>query len=40
MQYRRHYRCVGEKGLDKEIAAKVWDQITANEIVKYIDKEE
>ena len=35
MQYRKHYKCVGEKGLSRKVAEKRWDQITAQAIVQY-----
>jgi hypothetical protein len=37
MQYRKHYRCVGEKGLNPELAPKIWDQITAEAICSLQD---
>ena len=39
MQYRKHYKCVGEKGLNKDVAEIVWNQITAEAIVEFQDEE-
>jgi len=35
MQYRRHYKCVGEKGLNPKVAPDLWDKITEEAIVEY-----
>ena len=38
MQYRKHYRCVGEKGLSRNMVEKMWKNISVEEIIKYQDK--
>ena len=35
MQYRKHYKCVGEKGLNPKVAPDLWDKITEEAIVQY-----
>ena len=40
MQYRKHYKCVGEKGIGQEIALKKWDQISEAAICKYDNADE
>lgn len=34
MDYRQHYKCVGEKGLRQDVAAKKWNSIGEQDIVK------
>jgi len=39
MDLRQHYKCVGEKGLSKEVALKYWGSINENAVLKYQDKD-
>ena len=32
MAYRKHYKCVGEKGINKRIADEMWSKISKEDI--------
>jgi len=36
IQMRGHYRCVGEKGLRRQVAEQLWNSISAEEIVSHL----
>ena len=35
MDYRQHYKCVGEKGINRKVKEKHWDTINEHDVVKY-----
>jgi len=39
MAYRKHYKCVGEKGVTRRVAERMWPHITAQAIVEHQDRE-
>lgn len=32
--YRKHYVCVGEKGVSRRVAEKVWSEITPEQVIE------
>lgn len=36
MQFREHYKCVGEKGINTVLADEIWKKITEEEVFKFV----
>ena len=36
MDYRQHYKCVGEKGLSRKVVDRLWNELSAETVCKYL----
>merc|ERR1712166_1162985 len=40
MHFRQHYRCVGEKGLNRVTAERVWQDVTAEAVCSFAEPDD